>query len=676
VTILYIDCETRSTVNLKTAGLYKYAEQAEIVLLQWAEDSWPVKVENVLRYGFSPAFAKAWKIAVRIIAHNKEFDATMLDKYLPGAAQDPRWYCTAAQARRHSLPGGLDKLCDIFKLSVDQAKSKAGYQAMMLFCKPLKEGGWATEATHPAMWQTYVEYARLDVGAMRALHSRMPTWNDDLEMPIWRLDQRVNARGFAVDVDFAEKAVKVLADTKSDLNADTYEQTDGMVGAATQGEKLLNFILAEHGVDLPNLQKDTLERRMDDESLPQAVRDLLALRLQSAKTSTGKYKALLDTVSSDGRLRGTKAYCGAARTGRWAGKVFQPDNLPRKTLEQGDIDAAITATKLECLDLVATAPTNALLSNAIRGVVCAPAGRKLCVADYASIEGRIIAWLAGEEWKLQAYRLYDQGEGDDLYKVAYAKAFGTTAEEVTKEQRQIGKVMELMLGFGGGVGAFITGAATYRIDLNEMAPLAWAGVPADVKAECARMWLWAVDKNMTYGLQQNVFMACDALKRLWRRAHPRIETLWSELESSVHGALNIGGVELLHLQTDRQGTWLRIKLPSGRYLSYPGARVENGKISYLGQNPYTRQWGRIGTYGGKLAENVTQAVARDILCNGMLNADDNGFDIVMHVHDEIVAEAGEGEVDYLIKDMVRAPTWAKGLPLAAAGFECERYRKE
>ena len=676
--ILWVDTETRSRTNLKTAGLYRYLEDVELVLLQWAVDDGPVTVHDMAGAFAAPvAFRRAWAEADRIVAHNVEFDAGVLRQ-----RDDPRWFCTQAAARRHGLPGGLDKLCEVLRVPVAKAKLKAGHEAMLLFCRPMKDGTWATRDTHPAQWAVYLDYARLDIEAMRQIYHLLPTWNNDAEHPIWQMDQRINARGFAVDVELASCAVEQLARCKDDLADQTAYATGGAVGAATQRDKLLAYLLAEHGVDLPDLTAATLERRLADPDLPDGVRGLLALRQGSSKTSTGKYAALLRTVSNDARLRGTMAYCGAGRTGRWAGRVFQPHNLPRPTLGGAAIARGIAAIKADCVDLVCEAGLPEVASNAVRGCVISPPGKTLLVADLANIEGRVVAWLAGEQWKLDAFRAYDEGTGPDLYKLAYARAFDIPTEDVTKPQRQIGKVMELMLGYEGGVGAFVTGGAGYGIDLDEMAAAARDSIPEDVWLEAAHLYeFMARNKRNTHGLVPMTWQACDSLKRLWRRKHPRIVRFW---ETTLGACLNaVRSPDTLFycnpsgtVTADRKGNWLRVRLPSGRYLCYPGARVDDDKLSYLGQNPYTRQWGRIGTYGGKLVENITQAVARDCLAFGALDAEDHGLDPVLHVHDEIICESADGTVDDLVACMVRARSWTDGLPLAAAGFETNRYEKQ
>ena len=323
-----------------------------------------------------------------------------------------------------------------------------------------------------------------------------------------------------------------------------------------------------------------------------------------------------------------------------------------------------------------------LTSSAIRGVIVAPAGKKLVVADLSNIEGRMLAWLAGEEWKLQAFRDFDLGKGADLYKLAYAKAFDVDPATVDKEQRQIGKVMELMLGYQGGIGAFLTGAATYGFDVEDLGRRALPSIPADVLEESREFLAWMRQKKRdTYGLSDNAFMVCDSLKRMWRRAHSATSTWWPELERICIQAVQWPNETLTcrRHKIRRDGAWLRILLPSGRYLCYPSPQAEDNKLTYMGIDQYTRQWQRLKTYGGKLAENITQAAARDVLASSMQPIEDEGYEIVLTVHDEIIAEAPDTDqftTGHMAALMSAVPSWAAGLPLAAAGFEGYRYRKD
>lgn len=687
MTTLFLDCETYSDVPV-AHGTHRYAARAEVLLIAWALDTAPVQVADLTEGLGLPIALRAALLdsAVEVVIHNSAFDRTVLRHALGIEVAPERIRDTMVRALAHGLPGSLGELCGIFKLPTDQAKDKDGRQLIHLFCKPRPKTSKitrATRATHPAEWARFVEYARLDVEAMRAIAARLPRWNDNHdERALWRLDQAINDRGVAIDLPLAKGAVAAVAQAQGQLAQRAHTLTAGAIAATTQRDALLAHLLAEHGVDLPDLQKSTLERRMQDTDLAPELRELLANRLAATTTSTAKYNTLLRATSADGRLRGTLQFCGASRTGRWAGRLFQPQNLARPTLPQAEIDAGIDAFKLGCADLL-TPDVMALASNALRGAIMAPPGRKLVVADLANIEGRVLAWLAGENWKLRAFRAFDQGSGPDLYKAAYAKAFAVKPEQVTKDQRQIGKVMELMLGYEGGVGAFLTGAASYGIDLDAMAVAALPGIPASVRAEAGDFLDWRrAQKLGDFGLADEAFIACDSIKRLWRQAHTATTTLWRALQDAGTAAVTQRGqaAQVGKLDVCAVGAWLRLRLPSGRAVCYPGAAVgDDGKLSYLGVNQYSRKWGRLKTYGGKLVENVTQAVARDVLAASMPAIEAAGYQIVLTVHDEVICEAPdtpEFNPADLARLMATNPDWAEGLPLAAAGFEAHSYRKD
>jgi DNA polymerase len=398
-------------------------------------------------------------------------------------------------------------------------------------------------------------------------------------------------------------------------------------------------------------------------------------------TSAAKYKRVIEATSSDGRLRGLLQFCGASRTGRWAGRTFQPQNLPRPTLEQEEIDLGIEALKNGSADLVFD-NVMALASSALRGVIVAPTGKKLVIADLSNIEGRVLAWLAGETWKLDAFADYDAGNGPDLYKMAYAKSFGITPDAVTKPQRQVGKVQELALGYEGGVGAFLTFAAAYAIDLEQMGRDAIGSIPADILKEARGSLEWSKRmKRDTFGLSDDAWIVCESFKRAWRYGHPNIAAWWKEIDAAARSAIANKGVEFAARKVSfrRNGSWLLCTLPSGRKLSYPGIAIDEDQITYMGVNQYSRQWSRLKTYSGKLAENITQAVARDVLASTMPAIEAAGYPIVLSVHDELLCETPDSK-DYshekLAALMSAPPAWAKDLPLAAAGFETTRYKKE
>lgn len=694
MTTLWIDLETYSDVPINH-GTHRYAERAEVMLFAWAIDDGPVSVwDRTLDLVMPRELRTALEDPmVELVAHNTAFDRTLLRVALPyyGAVNlafdtAARWRDTMVKALAHSLPGSLGDLCEILKVPTNQAKDKAGKQLIHLFCKPRPATSKirrATRETHPAEWARFVEYAALDVEAMRVIDKKLPSWNyQGEELALWHLDQQINDRGVAVDTDLADAAIRAVERAQKILAGRTRELTDGAVQAATQRDALLRHLVEAYGIDLPDMQQSTLERRVSDPDLPAELRELLATRLQASTTSTAKYKTLARAVSSDGRLRGTLQFDGASRTGRWAGRLFQPQNLRRPTLDQEDIELGIEALKGDCEDLVFE-DVMELTSNAVRGCLVAPAGRKLVVSDLSNIEGRGIAWLAGEKWKLRAFREFDGGIGPDLYKLAYARAFGISPDDVDRHMRQIGKVMELMLGYGGGVGAFLTGAATYGIDLDAMAEAAWPSIPSSVIAGAENFLEWRRENKMgQFGLADKTFIVCDSLKRLWRAAHSSTASFWKDLQDAACTAVQNPGTtfKCRSLRLRRDGAWLRVRLPSGRFLCYPSPLIDDsGKLSYMGINQYSRKWSRLKTYGGKLAENVTQAFARDVLTHNMPRIEAAGYQIVLTVHDEVICEAPDSDefnADHLSALLATNPSWTADMPLAAGGFEAYRYRKD
>jgi DNA polymerase bacteriophage-type len=683
MTLLWCDTETFCAIDIRV-GTYRYMERVELMLLSYALDDAPARVVDLTA---GERAGDDWQAAVEdptvtLVAHGAGFDRLVLGKYRPALRDPRRWRCTIVQALEHSLPGALAMLSVIFKLPADQAKDKDGRELVRLFCKPDRNGNRATRLTHPTEWARFKEYARLDVEAMRAVAKLLPTWNypdNPREVAYWHLDQLINDRGVAIDADFARAAVATIEREQARLAAATREATGGAVESATQRDALLAHILAEHGVDLPDMQASTLERRMEDENLPEPVRELLALRLAASLTSVGKYSRALAALSSDGRARGLYQFCGANRTGRDAGRIIQPQNFPRpKPEHKKQIDAAIEATKAGALDLV-TDEALPILSSSLRGLIIAPPGRKLVVADLSNIEGRFIAWEAGERWKLDAFRAYDAGTGPDIYRLAYSRSFGVPVDSVTDEQRQIGKVQELALGFQGAVGAFSAMAAAYGME--SLATEAEVAEAMKSAPDCAYP-----PEQVRQALHEARVLE---IVKAWRKAHPAIVKYWYALEDAARACIHSKGAERVPVGTeesrvwfDMVGTWLRVRLPSGRFLSYPAAQIhataDGEKIRYLGVNQYTRKWGWLYTYGGKFAENITQANAREKFVAAWPHAEAAGYQIVMRSHDELVTEtpdSPEFNADALSAILARPVEWAPSLPLAAAGFETYRYRK-
>lgn len=688
--ILWYDCETFNVEPI-SVGSDKYSETVEQMIHAYAFDDESPKVWDSTVGGFMPvelvtAFLDP---SVNVIAHNSRFDRLMLRSNFPDLCPPiERWRDTMIMAMAHSLPAGLAKLCEVLGVPSDSAKDADGKKLIQLFCKPRSSKSKirrATAETHPQEWAKFVAYATQDIVAMRECYRRLPKWNmSEYELSLWHLDQRINDRGLYVDLELANAAVRATKVQQIRLASEIGEATNGEVAASTQRNAMLKHIQEVYGLALPDLQASTLEKYIGSGQLPQELVDLLNNRLQASTTSTAKYNALVNATNSDGRLRGTLQFCGASRTGRWSGRTFQPQNLPRPSLEAADIEVGIEALKAGCEDLFADNVME-LISSAIRGCIVSSKGKKLVVADLSNIEGRMLAWIAKENWKLEAFEAFDLGCGHDLYKLAYAKSFGVPPERVTKDQRQVGKVQELAFGYQGAVGAWVTFATGFGIDLEAMAEKAYPQIPKQTLIDSTGMREWARQKKMpSYGLTDKTWIVCDAIKALWREAHSNTAAFWKDIEEkAISATLDSGSTYYAgkrKFPIRRDGTWLRIRMPSGRYLCYPGVQVDDsGKLSYMGFNQYTRKWDRLYTYGGKLTENLTQAMSRDVLAYSMPLIEAAGYEIVLTVHDEIISEASdtsEYNVEHLAHLMSTVPPWVEGLPLAAAGFETYRYRKE
>lgn len=681
---LFIDLETRG--DNFSHGNAKYAEAVEVLVVAWAIDDGPVMVSDLTDPAdtlFRTMIPLLSHNATEIWAHEAAFDRTMLatTDWWPKVPLE-KWRCTAALARMHGLPGGLDKLCEVFKVKDNEAKDKDGQKWIQLFCKPKKDGTYNDRHSHPDEWRAFLSYAGSDVLAMRAIHRLCPKWNATPRLwGMWHLDQRMNDRGVAMDLKLAEECLKATTLAKQLMGDRTEELTDGEVERTTQVARLRAYC-AEYGVHLPDLTADTVERRLEDESLPEHIKELLRVRQQASKSSSAKYSRVL-RQHVDSRLRGLLVFCGAARTGRWAGRTLQPHNLPRPKHAQWEIDLAIQMFRAGAIDLYDPRDIMGLASSCLRGLIVAEPDYKLVVSDLKSIESRIIAWVAGEEWKLEAFKAYDANVGPDTYKLAYARPFGVDPNSIRDDsfERQIGKVMELALQYYGGVGAFCSMAEVYGLRLEDLARSAWPVIPADFKQTSKTAWHKAIKRKRTYGLEERVWTVCHALVLMWRDAHPAICAFWSGLDNACRMALRTPNKEYQvgdHIRIDRTGNWLRIKLPSGRYLNYPAPRGDDYTSSFLGVDPYTKQWKRISTYSGKRAQNIAEGVGADILMDGLLAAERAGYNPILSVHDESLTEPPdepEFTAEALSQLMISSSPWASGMPLAAKGFSSYRYRK-
>lgn len=649
---LWADTEDFSVTPI-ASGHHRYAEDAEVLLwaFAWGEGEKQVWDMPAGYFGLED-IQRQINEAERVVFHNAQFDLAVLRQ---NGITIPieKVHCTMTQALAHGLVGKLEQLCDVLKVPQDKAKIKDGKKLIQLFCKPGAKNAKikrATSETHPDKWAQFIEYAGADVDAMREVWRRLPRWNcSPSETLLWQLDQRINDRGIAVDLDLAHAAIRAFERTSRALAALTAEITDGTVGSTTQRDALIGYCRDVLRVDLDNLQKGNVEAILRKGDLDPVLRELLGIRLEAAAASPAKYKAILKSACKDGRIRGMTQFCGAARTGRDAGRIVQLQNLPRPSMEADAIEIAIAAMKADVEHFI-YANVSDICVNSVRGALVAGPKKLLVLADLSNIEGRVLAWGAGEAWKIEAFKRFDRGEGPDIYKVTAGRILNKDAADITKLERQeMGKVPELACGYQGSVGAFRT-----------MGGRAVEGMSDD----------------HILGIVQG-----------WRAGHPRTVAFWYALERAAKDAIrnpaemfSVNGVATFDMAKHGEDWYLRMRLPSGRYLCYKNPELIDGTITFEGLNQYSRKWQVLDTYGGKLAENWTQAVARDVFMNGLMLAERHGYPVVLRVHDELGAEIADNDNERshegLAALMATGTSWTVGLPLAAAGFTTRRYRKE
>jgi len=653
--ILHLDFETRSEVNLKRTGVYVYAEHpsTKIWCACYAVDDGPVQT-------WQPGEPPPAELeqADLIVAHNANFERIIWRHVLPAHdwPQVPRlqrWRCTMAAALAMALPADLADAAAAAGL--EQGKDMQGKRVMLQMAKPRKarkgesedEVRWYDDAKR---LERLIEYCRQDVETERQLHKRLLALRPE-EQQLWRLDQVINDRGVQVDRDLCRAAVQVVDQATEWLDQELMELTDAQISSATNAGRFVDW-LCRQGYSTGSADKENIDKLLLQPGLPIRVRRVLEIRREGAQASVKKIAALLEGASEDGRARGLLQF-HAASTGRWAGRRFQPQNIKRPSSGDDDIELMISdiATGDAQHVRMAHGEPISIVADCLRGMVVAASGCRLLAADFSNIEGRIAAWLSGEQWKVKAFNDFDKGQGPDVYKLAYSRAFNMAANAVSKDQRQVGKVMELALGFQGGVRAFQRMAALYRVEVS------------DERA--------------------------DELKKAWRAAHPGISKFWYALEDAAKWAIWNPGkpVKAGKVSFLVNGSFLFMRLPSGRSISYPYACIKDKEtpwgemrpqVSYMGVNSYTRKWESCFAHGGLLFENAVSGSARDVLAEAMVRVESAGYPIVLTVHDEIVCEARQefGGVAQFESLMTTAPKWADGLPIAAKAWEGKRYRKD
>lgn len=665
--VLHLDFESFSACDLKARGLDNYAKDPStgIHCLAYAFDDEPVAV--LTSWGVTPETRRIanhiFEMGV-VVGHNVAFELAIWNNILAKRFLWPdllprQCRCTMAMCYAMALPGALEDAAP--SLGLEVRKDAVGKRIMLKWCKPKLDGSMWKAEEDPAQFQALLDYCAQDVEVERALHGRMMELSPD-EQDLWTLDYHINQRGVLVDLQAVQLGLEVVAHESRRLDLCMLRATNGAVGKCSEVKLLVKWIRTQ-GVEMKGAAKAEVLDALVDEDLPANVRLALELRKEAAKSSTAKILAMKERSGPDGRLRGLHQYHGAA-TGRWAGRGVQIQNMPRPrpTTKPQDVEQIIAHLgQLDYLDTFYGPPLDAL-ADCVRGLLVAPKGKDLVAVDFSAVEARVLAWLAGEEHVLQAFR--DQ---EDIYKVAAAAIYRVSKDKVDKFQRQIGKVAVLALGYGGGPGAFQSMAKNYNVKVSE-------GDAEDIKLA-------------------------------WRLAHRKIVEYWYDLEGCAIAALEgvgpISNRQAGHRAVTfvKRGSFLWCKLPSGRVLCYPYPElrevetpwgemktaltymtvVSNLKAKILPDPAASGTWKRVSTYGGSLAENVTQAVARDLLAEALKRLEAAGFYTVMHVHDEAVVEIESGCHSGIVKElealMAEPPSWATGLPLAAEGWRGPRYRK-
>lgn len=671
---LSIDIETYSDVDLSKAGLYRYVQSPvfEILLIAYSLNNAPVQVVDIASGEQVPSRLFSALFSSRTVKHafNAAFEWQCLSKGFRLTERESvnwlrQWRCTMLHARYCGYPGSLEAAGAALGLSEDQKKQATGKALISYFCKPCaptRSNGYRNRnlpAHDPAKWELFKTYNAHDVIAEMEVERRLSLFPvpDDIQEQ-WITDQIINLRGVAADMDLVNGALEIDAGNQEELLREA-AQISGLENPNSVSQ-LKAWLEAEIGESVSDLSKATVDElierltlMVDQGQIDGKVVRLLEIRRELSKTSNKKYDALKAAACEDGRVRGLLQFYGANRTGRWAGRIVQPQNLPRTYIKSELLPLArdfVKQRNTDGLQLVFGSVSDTL-SQLIRTALVAAPGCTLIDADFSAIEARLIAWLAGEEWALEVFRTHGK-----IYEATAAQMFKVPIDKIKKgnpeySYRQRGKVATLALGYGGGPGALIQQNA------------------------------------LKMGLTEDELP--DIVNR-WRGENPHIVQFWSTVEAAAREAVNLGRrVELwdgrltFARECDSHNDFMTIRLPSGRKLYYVKPHMGRNRfgrpaLRYMGFGD-NNKWGSIETYGGKLAENITQAVARDCLAFALENLEDAGFPIVFHVHDECVAEIPDGsenDLKRMVSIMSRTPPWAPGLPLNADGWVNAFFKKD
>ncbi len=691
----FVDSETYGNVDLTKVGLDVYLNTgAESLIWTFAREERPVQYWDVTSGAPMPSEFQDNMLDERVtkVAHNVPFDANIARFTLGFDIPWDQWHCTMARAYAHSLPGSLETLGMVLGLPTEMRKFIRGKELIKMFCMTPKGQTRKTRLTHPAEWQEFIDYGVQDTAALREVFKRLPLHNYQGEhYELWVADMEINERGFFIDQDLCRAAVKIKDQMEQQNSTEIAELTDDVITKGTQRERILNYIVGEQGFLMLNLTADNIKRVLEEEPLDDVTRRLLELRRDSSMTSLAKYERALEKVGPDGRMRHTLQFSGADRTGRWAGRGFQPHNMPRPKRKVEEIENEIIPAMLDGTLAQKVTDVNQACKDALRGTIIPEPGNEFIVGDWSNIEGRCTAWEANEEWKLEAFRAFDAGKGPDLYKLLYTEMFGVGLDDVTSYLRQQGKAFELAFGYGGGVGAAVTAVATYGVDLDALAPVMHEAATDKQYNKAEANWKRAFIRGEDSRLEPDVYIGCDIAKQIYRKTNPKIMQLWWDTERACRWAIERpGSVHYVgKCKIWRTPGFLIIELPSTRRLLYAEPRIkqtveydeETEEITARSSIRYKaskkKQWWTDRTYGGKVVENYTQAIANDVLRAFLLRCRANGWPIVLHVHDEGVMEVPIGffSLDDFIEEMEKPLWWTDGLPMKAAGYVSTRYRK-
>lgn len=642
---LSIDLETYSDVDLIKCGVYAYTDSPafEVLLFAYSFDGEETKIIDLAQGELLPAEVESAIFDKSIVktAFNANFERICLSKHFERRISPKSWHCSAVQAAMLALPRSLEEVGAV--LGLEKQKMKEGKDSIRYFCvpcKPTKTNGGRTRnrpCHAPEKWELFKTYCKRDVDVEKAIRYKLRNFPiPESEMEVYRLDQEINDRGILVDKKLVEQAVAGDLLHKEIVTKRAYELT-GLENPNSVAQ--IKGWLSEKGLEIDSLSKQAVSELIQESD--GEVEELLKLRLLMAKTSIKKYEAIERSVCSDGRVHGLLQFYGANRTGRWAGRLVQVQNLPQNHIV--DLELARNLVKqgrFEDVELLYDS-TPKVLSELIRTAFIPKLGYRFLVADFSAIEARVLAWLSGEEWRLDVFSSHGK-----IYEASASAMFHVPIEEIKKGSplRQKGKISELALGYGGSVGALTSmGALNMGLEEEELAPLV----------------------------------------STWRSANPHITQFWWDVDTAaIKAVTEKKQTRAGKIIFEYKSGILFVTLPSGRKLSYVKPRMALNKFDRNGLTyegiAENGKWGRIETYGPKLVENIVQGTARDLLAEAMLRLKKQGFDIVMHIHDEVVLEVPEGvsSVEEVCAIMAEQPEWAKGLPLRADGYECAFYKKD